>query len=354
MPKPPKAPEKPLIPYMRYTRQVWDQVKVDNPSLKHWEIGKIIGQMWRSLPDLEKDKIVMEYQAEKVEYGRALKFFHNSAAYQAYLVEKAKAVQGLNDTNKGPSSSSQLQRERQLEILPAEDKDEQNQDDFYSEKNKAHSRYLKNHQLISEIFADTIVPSHTPVVTTVRMQVLKRQVQSLSMYQNKLETEIVEMQNKFEEKKERFLESSESFDKELMKYCKWPMQLDDVAFQKLVDEQYELLKKELEQEQGKVSLQAAGLAALGAQQIEMYQHYDKMIPEQPQVEALALTRPFPGEIINVPVEHLPSPVGKPITGPLPLNQASAKQNCNLQLVTEAGKSSLLSNGIVNIICTLKL
>lgn len=242
-PKPPKAPEKPLMPYMRYSRRVWDTVKNENPELKLWEIGRIIGQMWRDLPENDKSEFTDEYEGEKVEYERNLKIYHNSPAYQQYMQAKARGtpvVEEPQDPMPVAQGRSGKNAERRIDIQPAED--EEDPDDGLSVKHVAHARFMRNHRLINDIFGETMVPDVRSVVTSARMQVLRRQVQSLTMHQKKLEAELTTIEEKYEGKKRKFLDSSDDFQTELKKHC--VEAVSDTRYNEMVAEQLEKLQEE--------------------------------------------------------------------------------------------------------------
>lgn len=271
LPKPPKGPDKPLMPYMRYSRKVWDQVKAANQDLKLWEIGKIIGGMWRDLPEADKQDFVDEYEAEKADYQKSLEAYHQSAAYQQYVAAKAKAAAGASASVKDDTETvaagggggaistpahPATKLDRRIDIQPAED--EEDYDDSVTLKHISHARYVRNHRLINEVFSDTMVPDVRSVVTAQRLTVLRRQVQSLTMHQKKLETELLQIEEKFDTKKRKFLEAGDSFQAELKKVKNNAPKLDETSFSSMVERERETLRREAEERQRQQQLQAGG------------------------------------------------------------------------------------------------
>merc|ERR1712106_75139 len=202
-----------------------------------------IGQMWRDLAEGEKSEFTDEYESEKVEYDAKLKFYHNSSAYQAYIQAKARGTPVVEEPQELPTipvGRGGKSAERRIDIQPAED--EEDPDDGLSVKHVAHARFMRNHRLINDIFSETMVPDVRSVVTTSRMQVLKRQVQSLTMHQKKLEAELTTIEEKYDNKKRKFLESSEEFQEELKKRC--VKAVDEDKYKEMVAEQLEKLRAE--------------------------------------------------------------------------------------------------------------
>ena len=81
----------------------------------------------------------------------------------------------------------------------------------------------------------TVAPPDPPVV-----------VHSLTMHQKKLETELQQIEEKFDSKKRKFVESSSLFQEDLVRTCR--KRIDEETFQSMVEQQTEIIKKERERE----------------------------------------------------------------------------------------------------------
>lgn len=221
IPKAPKQPDKPLPAYMRYSRKVWEKVKAANPEMKMWDIGKLIGEQWRNLPEDERQGFFAEYEVEKSEYQEAMKAYHNSTAYREWLKSKEKAQQAIQDQQMMEKMIGQQipKEEPRFQLQQVEDEDE---DAEFAIKHIAAARYQRNHRLITEIFSEAVVPDAKSIVTRPRLENLKRQVQSLMQHQRKLESEIEEMEDKFGTKRKKIMDNSQNFKLKIEELSKLP------------------------------------------------------------------------------------------------------------------------------------
>ncbi|CAI2738267.1 unnamed protein product [Dicrocoelium dendriticum] len=240
-PKPPKPPEKPLMPYMRYSRKVWEQVKNSNPHLKLWEVGKIIGQMWRELPDDEKTLYIEEYDSEKIQYTEALRQYHSSPAYQAWLVAKERAEKLLEEQDQERKQSINRSRDRPGDISQADlresymlEDNEEESEDQYTAKHVAAARFQRNHRLMQEILSDTRLPDPGQLITQSRLNTLRLQVEQLKSHKRNLCQEIEGCEFRHRSKLQRIQEDSDKFIAEYQKLTAARPMITEAQFAEMI------------------------------------------------------------------------------------------------------------------------
>ncbi|CAK9295824.1 unnamed protein product [Gordionus sp. m RMFG-2023] len=94
----PKSLEKPMMPNIKFSKNIWEHVKNQYPDAKISEINQIIGQMWRDLNMNEKQEYFDRYEIEKNEYEKNMKLYQNSSSYQSYLAIKLKEESDFNSS----------------------------------------------------------------------------------------------------------------------------------------------------------------------------------------------------------------------------------------------------------------
>uniref|UniRef100_F1KVC7 SWI/SNF-related matrix-associated actin-dependent regulator chromatin subfamily E member 1 n=1 Tax=Ascaris suum TaxID=6253 RepID=F1KVC7_ASCSU len=232
--KPPKAPDRPLVPYMRFSRKMWAKVRSEHPDSQLWDIGKVIGQMWRDAPESEKAIYQQEYEIEKTEYEKALKAYHNSTAYQQYLSAKNRAKMADKSNTVGGVIASGRGRLDMggVVIQPVEDEEVGD----LSSRRVAAVRFDRNHRLIAELFNGNVVTDTRTIVAQSRIDMLKKQAHSLALHQSKLEDELKKLNDVFQEKKRQMETSSEEFAARLKKVCEEKPQVNEAKYASMVED----------------------------------------------------------------------------------------------------------------------
>lgn len=210
--KPPKAPEKPLLPQMKYHQKIAEKVKFSRPELKNYEVSKLIGMMWHDLPDSEKKTFQNEYEDEKVAYQDALRLYQGSSSYQQYVRSRGKAESSdLYDKQaKRESSSGSVF----LELLAPEDSDQGSE--YLSSKLVSTARFHRNQRLMNEIISDcNVVSTGESIVTISKLESKRRQVELLKRHCTNLLNEVDDLERKHAANKRKWLEQQQNFLKKL-------------------------------------------------------------------------------------------------------------------------------------------
>lgn len=255
-----RLPEKPLSPFMRFNKKIFDQVKAANPDLKQWEISCIIQQMWKELNDSEKQEFISEYENSKFEYCEQLKTFHNSPHYQNFLSSSSKKSKNANGSSNisnlvinNPTLISLNLKTNELlntgtiystalshyAIEPADD---DGIDESLSQKSLASIRFQRNHRLLNDIFNEICIQDCRSIVSQQRMEQLKKQVSSLETHQEKLKQELLQIQDKYEAKKRKLISSTKDFEKEIFSLKNF--QVSSEQENQFFTKHYEIIQKQ--------------------------------------------------------------------------------------------------------------
>lgn len=77
--KDPKAPKKPLQPYVLFCKDNRETVVKQNPGITFGDIGKMLGKMWADMPEANKAKYLELAEKDKLRYEQEIAAYRGLA-----------------------------------------------------------------------------------------------------------------------------------------------------------------------------------------------------------------------------------------------------------------------------------
>jgi hypothetical protein len=109
--KDPSAPKRPMSAFLYFSQGKRGKLKQENPALKNTEISRLLGELWRSATDEEKDPFIQQERAQREIYKVNMAEWKTEdaakkeAQRKATLEQEASAresVQGVNMLQPSP------------------------------------------------------------------------------------------------------------------------------------------------------------------------------------------------------------------------------------------------------------
>jgi len=228
----PKPPERPLPPYMRFSKKIWPKLRLENPDIQLWEISKKVSLLWNELTASEKVLYQEEFEAEKVEYEKQIR--HYTQSHSQFISLKTRATK--NSFEKGvsaPVTSRKGAAEQNFSgvvIQPVDDDDLSEM----SAKRLSALRYDRNNRLMLDLFSSSYLPDQRSMVYQQRIEHLRKQSTSLEQHQKKLNEELQRLEDSFNRRKRAIVSSTEMFNEALKKICDEKPMIDHDSYEKKI------------------------------------------------------------------------------------------------------------------------
>ena len=114
-----------------------------------------------------------------------------------------------------PGSDSKSRRKQRITVEPTEDEEA---DNFYS-KQLAAARFQRNHRLINILFSEVVVNQDQSAENDKQQQMNRiKRIKSLEEYKDKINKEIVELEEKFNAKKVKITQDGKNFTEKLNEF----------------------------------------------------------------------------------------------------------------------------------------
>ncbi|XP_073977631.1 SWI/SNF-related matrix-associated actin-dependent regulator of chromatin subfamily E member 1-like isoform X2 [Rhodnius prolixus] len=201
-------PNLPSTPFMRFSKANMDKLLEYYPDSKPWNVGRLMGQLWRELPEKEKQPYFDAYKAAKSDYDKKLKLFLTATSRNCYTDQESYVKDAPSN------ESSTFSENEEFGIEPAEDETDLS-DDSFAEIRKAHSRYVRNNLLMKVIFSDTKVFKDEITNFNERFERLKKSGNTLEAYLKKRLAEVHNLEQIHEQRMKEIQESNANFQKQL-------------------------------------------------------------------------------------------------------------------------------------------